>query len=80
VPDNQSDVAVCQAVAGIARSLRLALVAEGIEHEAQRHFLLQLGVPVGQGFLFAPGLLPDAFAAHARSRLAGDPRAPSTVR
>jgi len=62
VPSNKSDVAVCQAVSGIARSLGLGLVAEGVESEAQRQFLLQLGVPVGQGFLFAPGLLPDEFA------------------
>jgi diguanylate cyclase (GGDEF)-like protein len=62
VPGNRSDVAVCQAVSGIARSLGLALVAEGIESEAQRRFLLDLGVPVGQGFLFAPGLAPDDFA------------------
>ncbi len=62
VPGNQSDVAVCQAVCGIARSLGLAMVAEGVENEAQRQFLLQLGVPVGQGFLFAPGLLPVDFA------------------
>ena len=62
VPGNQSDVAVCQAVAGIARSLGLGLVAEGIENEAQRRFLLQLGVPVGQGFLFAPGLPPAGLA------------------
>lgn len=61
VPDNQSDVAVCRAVAAIARSLGLGLVAEGVESEAQRQFLVQLGVPVGQGFLFAPGLVPDEF-------------------
>ena len=67
VPGNQSDVAVCQAVAGIARSLGLGLVAEGIENEAQRRFLLELGVPVGQGFLFAPGLLPSEFARSLRS-------------
>lgn len=64
VPDNQSDVAVCRAVAAIARSLGLGLVAEGVESEAQRQFLLQLGVPVGQGFLFAPGLAPDEFVHH----------------
>ena len=62
VPTNHSDVAVCQAVAGIARSLGLALVAEGIESEAQRRFMLELGIPVGQGFLFAPGLPPEEFA------------------
>ncbi|MGH8075917.1 MAG: sensor domain-containing protein [Lysobacter sp.] len=59
VPDNQSDVAVCQAVTGIARSLGLGLVAEGVETERQRRFLLDLGVLIGQGFLFGPGLLPD---------------------
>ncbi len=62
VPANNSDVAVCQAVAGIARSLGLGLVAEGVESEAQRQFLLRLGVPIAQGFLFAPGLKPDEFA------------------
>jgi diguanylate cyclase (GGDEF)-like protein/PAS domain S-box-containing protein len=62
VPGNKSDIAVCQAVSGIARSLGLGLVAEGIESEAQRQFLLQLGVPIGQGFLFAPGLSADEFA------------------
>src|SRR5690606_38027041 len=67
VPGNESDVAVCQAVAGIARSLGLGLVAEGVETGAQRDFLIELGVPVGQGFLFAPGLAPDELAA----RLAG---------
>lgn len=59
VPNNHSDVAVCQAVTGIARSLGLGLVAEGVETEQQRTFLLNLGVGIGQGFLFSPGLLPD---------------------
>jgi sensor c-di-GMP phosphodiesterase-like protein len=63
VPENRSDVAVCQAVCGIARSLGLALVAEGVENEAQRRFLLELGVEVGQGFLFSPGLSPQGYAA-----------------
>ncbi len=62
VPGKPSDVAICQAVAGIAQSLGLGLVAEGIETEAQRDFLLRLGVTTGQGFLFAPGLLPGEFA------------------
>lgn len=64
VPANPSDVAVCQAVAGIARGLGLDIVAEGIESESQRQFLLHLGVTRGQGFLFAPGLSPDEFAQH----------------
>src|SRR5690606_17168385 len=63
VPQSASDMAICEAVAGIARGLKLDLVAEGVEHEEQRQFLLKLGVTVGQGFMFAPGLDPDEFAA-----------------
>jgi len=62
VPGKPSDVAICQAVAGIAQSLGLGMVAEGVEKEAQRDFLLRLGINIGQGFLFAPGLLPGEFA------------------
>lgn len=73
VPGNQSDVAVCQAVAGIARSLGLTLVAEGVETEEHREFLLQLGVSIGQGFLFAPGLLPDELKLVYRTAAMGGP-------
>ncbi len=73
VPGNQSDVAVCQAVAGIARSLGLTLVAEGVETEEHRAFLLQLGVSIGQGFLFAPGLLPDELKLVYRTAAMGGP-------
>lgn len=59
VPANRSDVAVCEAVAAIARSLDLATVAEGVETEEQRAFLLALGVDLGQGYLFGPGLMAD---------------------
>ena len=62
VPGKPSDVAICQAVTGIARSLGLGIVAEGVETEAQRDFLLRQGVNIGQGFLFAPGLPPGEFA------------------
>lgn len=63
VPANASDVAVSEAVIGIARSLRLGLLAEGVETSAQRDFLVQRGVPLGQGFLYAPGMGADEFEA-----------------
>ncbi len=66
VPGNESDVAICQAVAGIARSLGLDVVAEGVESPAQRDFLLGLGIRTGQGFLFSPALEPENFAAFLR--------------
>lgn len=66
VPGNDSDAAICQAVAGIAQALGLDLVAEGVESSAQRDFLLGLGVRTGQGFLFSPPLDPDTFTAYLR--------------
>lgn len=63
VPGNASDVAVCRAVAGIAQSLGLDVVAEGIESEAQRDCLRSMGIGVGQGYLFAPALQPDEIEA-----------------
>src|SRR5688572_18824945 len=66
VPANPSDVAICQAVAGIARSLGLDVVAEGIENPAQRQFLLDLGITCGQGFLFSPGLDAENFGEFVR--------------
>jgi diguanylate cyclase (GGDEF)-like protein/PAS domain S-box-containing protein len=68
VPANESDVAICRAVAGIAQSLGLALVAEGVESEAQRQFLLGLGVATGQGFLFSPGVDAGELAERMRDR------------
>ena len=67
VPGNASDVAICQAVAGIARGLGLDVVAEGVESAAQRDFLLGLGIEVGQGFLFSPALDAEGFSAYLRS-------------
>ena len=39
---------------GVAESLGLTVIAEGVETESQREALLKLGCPSMQGFLFAP--------------------------
>jgi len=44
--------AIISAVIGLAQSLSLDVVAEGIETELQRRILLQKGCSHGQGFLF----------------------------
>ncbi|SUD84875.1 diguanylate cyclase/phosphodiesterase [Stutzerimonas stutzeri] len=41
------------AVLHLGESLQLSVVAEGIETEAQRRILMQLGYQVGQGYLFS---------------------------
>jgi diguanylate cyclase (GGDEF)-like protein/PAS domain S-box-containing protein len=50
---NDSDGAVVEAVLGMARTLNLTVVAEGVETEDQRDLLSGLDCAVGQGFLFA---------------------------
>jgi EAL domain-containing protein (putative c-di-GMP-specific phosphodiesterase class I) len=41
-------------------ALHVSTVAEGIETEEQRAYLAALGCPLGQGYLFARPLEPDA--------------------
>ncbi len=52
--------AIVRAIVLMAESLGLDVIAEGIETEIQRNQLLQLGLSLGQGFLFAkPASLAD---------------------
>ncbi len=62
-----SDASIVRAMIGLARSLGLDLVAEGVETPAQRQFLIQEGCPLGQGYLFSPPIPADVFAAHLAS-------------
>jgi EAL domain-containing protein (putative c-di-GMP-specific phosphodiesterase class I) len=44
------------AIIQLARNLGLQPLAEGIETEAQRAFVLSQGCRLGQGFLFSPAV------------------------
>ena len=46
------DTAIVTAIIGVARSLRMDVVAEGVERLAQKEKLLELGCSVMQGYLF----------------------------
>jgi diguanylate cyclase (GGDEF)-like protein/PAS domain S-box-containing protein len=52
---------LAKAIVALGETLRLYTVAEGIETDAQRGQLLQLGCQLGQGYLFAPPLAADDF-------------------
>ena len=65
--DARRSLAIIEAVHGLARSLNLKVVAEGVETEAQRQALLATGCPFAQGFLFGR---PEP-AAHWLDRAAG---------
>ncbi|MBB1077178.1 EAL domain-containing protein [Rhodoferax sp. 4810] len=63
LPDDESDRAIVSATIGMARGLKLKVVAEGVETAAQRDYLASLGCESFQGFLCAPGLAADKFEA-----------------
>jgi diguanylate cyclase (GGDEF)-like protein len=52
--------AIVDAVVGLAHALRMDVVAEGVETEAQRDVLQALGCDLLQGYLFARPMPPDA--------------------
>ena len=47
------DGAIPVAILALARTMKLEVVAEGIENEDQLEFLLKEGCPVGQGYFFS---------------------------
>jgi EAL domain-containing protein (putative c-di-GMP-specific phosphodiesterase class I) len=56
LPADESDAGIVRAILQMARALNLKVVAEGVETELQRQFLLDAGCEMFQGFLFAPAL------------------------
>jgi diguanylate cyclase (GGDEF)-like protein/PAS domain S-box-containing protein len=67
IPMQPAENAICEAIVRIANSFGLQVVAEGVETEAQRKFLLKLGTPSAQGFLFSRPLSADVLPAFARN-------------
>ena len=53
---NRESESICKSILGLARSLGLATVAEGVETSLQKQFLLDNGCDAMQGYLFAPPL------------------------
>ena len=66
VPADESDGAIVRAIVQLAQALDMKVIAEGVETEPQRAFLLELGCDEFQGFLYAPAL--DALSFEERVR------------
>ncbi len=72
---NPNDAAIARTIIGLAQSLGLELMAEGVENQAQRDFLMRHGCESYQGFLYSkalPIVELDAFIkAHFAARTSG---------
>ena len=55
---SEEQLALVEAIVHLARTLKLAVVAEGIEYQEHHDVLRRLGCPYGQGYLFGKPLDP----------------------
>jgi diguanylate cyclase (GGDEF)-like protein/PAS domain S-box-containing protein len=68
IDKGQDGAVLATAIVALGETLHLDTVAEGIETEAQRGHLLQLGCELGQGYLFAPALPIEDFSRLLKAR------------
>ncbi len=68
VPYDADQAALVDAIMAMARSLKLDVIAEGIENEEQLSFLLKRGCRSGQGYLYSKALPADRFLKFLESR------------
>jgi len=66
-----NDAAIAKMVVVLAQSMGLAVIAEGVEIEAQRDFLARLGCHAYQGYLFSRPLPLEEFEAFMKRDDAG---------
>ncbi|HRJ59692.1 MAG TPA: EAL domain-containing protein [Azospirillaceae bacterium] len=62
VPENHRNAALVRAAVGMAHGLGLTTVAEGVETDEQRRFLVSVGCDFLQGYFFGKPMLADEFA------------------
>ena len=71
VPQDDSDAGIVRAIIQMSKALGMKVIAEGVETEPQRAFLLDAGCDQFQGFLFAPALDALSFDERVRGRPRG---------
>jgi diguanylate cyclase (GGDEF)-like protein/PAS domain S-box-containing protein len=69
VVTNPDDAAIAKTIIALAHSLRLGVIAEGVETDAQREFLASAGCHAYQGYFFGRPLPLENFEAVVRAAL-----------
>jgi diguanylate cyclase (GGDEF)-like protein len=80
LPGDDSDGAIVTAILQMAGALGLRVIAEGVETEGQRRFLLDSGCDEFQGYLYAPPLDGLSFEQRLQRSQVQDAPAPPRVR
>jgi EAL domain-containing protein (putative c-di-GMP-specific phosphodiesterase class I) len=62
LPDSSEDCAITQAIIAMAKTLGLAVVAEGVETQEQEDFLRDISCDETQGFYFSRPVASEQFA------------------
>jgi EAL domain-containing protein (putative c-di-GMP-specific phosphodiesterase class I) len=73
VVSRPEDASIVRAIVSLAHSLRLKVVAEGVESPAQLEFLKELGCDQYQGFHYSPALPAAKFEALVRAQRTAEP-------
>jgi diguanylate cyclase (GGDEF)-like protein/PAS domain S-box-containing protein len=71
IPDDAEDRAITRAIIALGNSLNLTVVAEGVENETQREFLLSNGCDEAQGYFYGGPFPAVEFTALLRQQGSG---------
>jgi EAL domain-containing protein (putative c-di-GMP-specific phosphodiesterase class I) len=61
IPEDGNDLAIVSAIIAMSHALGLKVIAEGVETDAQWHFLRDCGAQYAQGFYFGRPAPPEEF-------------------
>ena len=68
LPDSEDDRCIARSIIGLAKGIKVALVAEGVEHQAQAKWLTRHGVDYIQGYFYAKPMAFDDLVKYCRSQ------------
>ena len=69
LPVDEEDIAITKAIIALAKSLNLHILAEGVEREEQKRFLVENGCEAIQGFLYSKPIPAEEMEMFLKSRV-----------